>query len=119
MKKGVLKSPQAFLNPQITNNSSSPSQLSSTGASGWFSTRALVRPSGRIAPAAVSPILVSLGPHSSYTRTENSTTLRTMWPSDSSAAVAAMPSATPACGSRVMPRYFWMAGLQLVARQLR
>ncbi len=26
--------------------------------------------------------------------------------------------ATPAWGSRVMPRYFWMLGLHLVARQL-
>ena len=49
-------------------------------SSGLFSTRALVRPSGRIAPAAVSAILVSVGPASSYTSTENSTTLRTMWP---------------------------------------
>ena len=53
-----------------------------------------------------------VGPASSYTSTENSTTLRTMWPSESWAAVAAMPSATPACGSRVMPRYFWIASLQ-------
>ena len=52
------------------------------------------------------------GPASSYTSTENSTTLRTMWPSESWAAVAAMPSATPACGSRVMPRYFWISSLQ-------
>jgi len=81
-------------------------------SSGLFSTRALVRPSGRISPAAVSAILVSVGPASSYTSTENSTTLRTMWPSESWAAVAAMPSATPACGSRVMPRYFWIASLQ-------
>ena len=81
-------------------------------SSGLFSTRALVRPSGRIAPAAVSAILVSVGPDSSYTGTENSTTLRTMWPSESWAAVAAMPSATPACGSRVMPRYFWISSLQ-------
>ena len=57
-------------------------------------------------------ILVSVGPASSYTSTENSTTLRTMWPSESWAAVAAMPSATPACGSRVMPRYFWISSLQ-------
>ena len=46
-------------------------------SSGLFSTRALVRPSGRISPAAVSAILVSVGPASSYTSTENSTTLRT------------------------------------------
>lgn len=84
-------------------------------SSGLFSTRALVRPSGRIAPAAVSAILVSVGPASSYTSTENSTTLRTMWPSESWAAVAAMPSATPACGSRVMPRYFWISSLQRAA----
>ena len=81
-------------------------------SSGLFSTRALVRPSGRISPAAVSAILVSVGPASSYTSTENSTTLRTMWPSESWAAVATMPSATPACGSRVMPRYFWISSLQ-------
>ena len=42
-------------------------------SSGLFSTRALVRPSGRISPAAVSAILVSVGPASSYTSTENST----------------------------------------------
>mgnify|MGYP006911852333 CR=1 FL=1 len=84
-------------------------------SSGLFSTRALVRPSGRISPAAVSAILVSVGPDSSYTGTENSTTLRTMWPSESWAAVAAMPSATPACGSRVMPRYFWISSLQRAA----
>ena len=56
-----------------------------------------------------------VGPASSYTSTENSTTLRTMWPSESWAAVAAMPSATPACGSRVMPRYFWISSLQRAA----
>ena len=44
-------------------------------SSGLFSTRALVRPSGRISPAAVSAILVSVGPASSYTSTENSTTI--------------------------------------------
>ena len=44
-------------------------------SSGLFSTRALVRPSGRISPAAVSAILVSVGPTSSYTSTENSTTI--------------------------------------------
>ena len=84
-----------------------------------FSTRALVRPSGRISPAAVSESLARVGPTSSYTSTENSTTLRTMWPSDSWEAVAAMPRATPACGSRVMPRYFWMSPLQRAARLLR
>jgi len=47
-------------------------------SSGLFSTRAQVRPSGRISPAAVSAILVSVGPASSYTSTENSTTLRTI-----------------------------------------
>ena len=77
-ENGVQESPQTFLNPKIINNSFSPSQLSSTGASGWFSTRALVRPSGRISPAAVSESLVRVGPTSSYTSTENSTTLRTM-----------------------------------------
>ena len=41
-------------------------------SSGLFSTRAQVRPSGRISPAAVSAILVSVGPASSYTSTENS-----------------------------------------------
>ena len=71
-----------------------------------------------ISPAAVSASLVRVGPTSSYTSTEKSTTLRTMWPSESSAASAAMPSATPACGSRVMPRYFWMLWLQWVARPL-
>ena len=44
-------------------------------SSGLFSTRALVRPSGRISPAAVSAILVSVGPASSYTSTENRTTI--------------------------------------------
>ena len=44
-------------------------------SSGLFSTRALVRPSGRISPAAVSAILVSVGPASSYTSTESSTTI--------------------------------------------
>ena len=81
--------------------------------------RALVRPSGSISPAAVRLILVRVGPTSSYTSTEKSTTFRTMWPSESSAASAAMPSATPAWGSRVMPRYFWMLSLQRVARQLK
>ena len=49
-----------------------------TTSSVLFSTRAQVRPSGRISPAAVSAILVSVGPASSYTSTENSTKPQTV-----------------------------------------
>ena len=47
---------------------------------------------------------------SAPTSTENSTTLRTMLPSARDVAVSAMPSATPACGRSVMPRYFCTVG---------
>ena len=62
----------AFVNDCVTFRQKTPFYATS---SGLFSTRALVRPSGRISPAAVSAILVSVGPASSYTSTENSTTI--------------------------------------------
>ena len=53
---------------------------------------------GRISPAADRAILVSSGPTSSYTSTENSTMFRIKAPSapNSAATVTLMPSATPA-----------------------
>ena len=62
----------AFVNDCVTFRQKTPFYATS---SGLFSTRALVRPSGRISPAAVSAILVSVGPTSSYTSTENSTSI--------------------------------------------
>ena len=62
----------AFVNDCVTFRQKTTCYATS---SGLFSTRALVRPSGRISPAAVSAILVSVGPASSYTSTENSTTI--------------------------------------------
>ena len=62
----------AFVNDCVTFRQKTPFYATS---SGLFSTRALVRPSGRISPAAVSAILVSVGPATSYTSTENSTTI--------------------------------------------
>ena len=62
--------------------------------------------------------MVSAGPTSSYTSTENRTTLRTTAPSARAWAVMAMPRATPAWGSRVTPRYFLIFSSQPLRAQL-
>ena len=118
---GLSKGPDARRSIRALNwrgRKERPYPLRLTGLVGGFFWRALVLPSVLISPAAIRERLVSAGPTSSYTSTENSTTLRTTAPPASCWAVRAMPRATPAWGRRVMPRCLVIFSLHPVAAQL-